>query len=397
MNERQAGLIALIALATSTLALAGETRVAEVALRADSERIAARIERLSEFGRNPQGGVSRVSFSEADRGGRRYVMELMREAGLEVSIDTAGNISGRRAGTVPGLPPILFGSHIDSVPMGGNYDGDVGVIGAIECAQVLDELGVATLHPLEVIVFSDEEGGLVGSRALIGELSDAALKVESHSGLTIRDGIRAIGGDPDRLDEVVRRAGDVAAFLELHIEQGAFLYDDRIDIGIVEGIVGIEWWDVVVEGVANHAGTTPMDKRADALVAAAKYVLAVNRIATSEPGRQVATVGKIAAEPGAHNVIPGRVRTSLEIRDLDAAKIERIYGKIRAAVPAIEAETGTRFTFSPLDVSAIPAPTDERMRALIASAARELNLSYRFMPSGAGHDAPTFSTEKRPT
>ncbi len=356
-------------------------------IRVNAQRIEARIQGLSAFGRNPEGGVSRVSFSQADLDGRAYVMGLMREAGLEVSIDFAGNILGRRPGSEPGVPPILFGSHIDSVPKGGNYDGDVGVIGAIECAQVLDERGVETRHPLEVIVFSDEEGGLVGSRALIGELSDAALEVESHSGLTIRDGIRAIGGDPDRLDEVVRQTGDVAAFLELHIEQGAFLYDDQIDIGIVEGIVGIDWWDVVVEGVANHAGTTPMDKRADALVAAAKYVLAVNRIATSEPGRQVATVGKIAAEPGAHNVIPGRVRTSLEIRDLDAAKIERIYGKIRTAVLAIEAETGTRFTFSPLDVSAIPAPTDERMRALIARAARELNLSYRFMPSGAGHDA----------
>ncbi len=186
-------------------------------MRVSRDRIEARILELSRFGRNPEGGVSRVAFSDPDIAGRDYVMGLMREAGLRVKVDAAGNIIGRREGTVSGLPPILFGSHIDSVPHGGNYDGDVGVIGAIECAQVLHEHGVTTRHPLEVIVFTDEEGGLVGSRALIGDLGPEALDIVSHSGKTIRSGIESIGGEPDRLYEVKRAQGDLRAFLELHI------------------------------------------------------------------------------------------------------------------------------------------------------------------------------------
>jgi N-carbamoyl-L-amino-acid hydrolase len=356
-------------------------------LRVDPERIHSRILALSEFGRNPDGGVSRVAFSQADVEGRSYVMALMGEAGLEVSIDPAGNILGRRAGSDPSLPAILFGSHIDSVPFGGNYDGDVGVIAAIECAQVLEENSVTTRHPLEVVVFSDEEGGLTGSRALIGELGDQALRETTHSGLTRQEGIRAIGGDPDRIPEARRAAGEIAAYLELHIEQGARLDEDEIDIGVVEGIVGIEWWDVTIDGVANHAGTTPMDRRSDALLAAARYIQAVNEIVTAEPGRQVGTVGRIAAEPGAHNVIPGRVRTTLEIRDLSREKIWALFDRIQERSRSIAEETGTTFTFTLLDVSSVPAVMDERVRGLIAVAADRLELSWVSMPSGAGHDA----------
>ncbi len=157
-----------------------------------------RILKLSEFGKNPEGGVSRVAFSEADVQGRQYMKTLMEQAGLKVRVDTAGNIIGRREGRDPELPVILFGSHIDSVPKGGNYDGDVGVIGALECIEVFNEKQHSTLHPLEVIIFSDEEGGLVGSRSIIGDLSKEALQVRSHTGKTIGEGIRAIGGDPDQ-------------------------------------------------------------------------------------------------------------------------------------------------------------------------------------------------------
>ncbi len=356
-------------------------------LRVDAGRIERRILELSAFGRNREGGVSRVAFSEADVEGRAYVMELMREAGLDVTVDAAGNIIGRLEGTDRSLPPIVFGSHIDSVPFGGNYDGDVGVIAAIECAQVLAESGVSTRHPLEVVVFSDEEGGLTGSRAMIGELGEAALEEKTHSGLRRADGIRAIGGEPERLEDAKREPGEIAAFLELHIEQGAFLYDEGIDIGVVEGIVGIEWWDVTIDGVANHAGTTPMRGRSDALLAAARYIQAVNEAVTSVPGRQVGTVGRISAEPGAHNVIPGRVRTSLEIRDLSREKIWMLFERIRARTDEIAEETGTTFTFTLLDVSSVPAMTDERIRQIIAGAADELGLAWKSMPSGAGHDA----------
>lgn len=356
-------------------------------LRVNATRIEQRILRLSEFGKNPQGGVSRVAFSEADIRGRAYIMSLMREAGLTVNIDAAGNILGRRDGRDPKLPPILFGSHIDSVPNGGNYDGDVGVIGAIECAQVLSDSGIITRRPLEVVVFSDEEGGLAGSRAMIGALSPEALAVVSHSGKTIRDGIRAIGGNPDRLSEAVRHKGDIKAYLELHIEQGGILDAEKINIGVVEGIVGINWWNVTVEGFANHAGTTPMDRRQDALLAAAHLIIAVNKVVTSVPGRQVGTVGRITAEPGAPNVIPGRVVMSLELRDLSAEKIKWLYERIREEAKAIEQKTGTKITFTPIDVTAVPAPTDERLRRIIAESAQELGRSYKLMPSGAGHDA----------
>lgn len=346
-----------------------------------------RILKLAEFGKNPEGGVSRVAFSDADIQGRKYITTLMEAAGLKVRIDTAGNIIGRREGRDPKLPVILFGSHIDSVPKGGNYDGDVGVIGSLECIEILNERKLTTRHPLEVIVFSDEEGGLVGSRAIIGDLSDEALKVISHSGKTIREGIVAIGGDPEKLAEAQRKRADILAFLELHIEQGGILDTEKINIGVVEGIVGINWWDVTVIGFANHAGTTPMDQRKDALLAAAKLVDKVNYIARSIPGRQVATVGRIQAEPGAPNVIPGKVVMSLEIRDLSKAKIDQVFHEIEKSAKQIASESGTTITFFALDVTAVPAPTDKRLRKIIDESARAIELTTKTLPSGAGHDA----------
>lgn len=359
----------------------------ESSVAADPERMQQRIEALSRFGANPEGGVSRVAFSDADIAGRAFIMDLMRDVGLAVRVDTAGNIIGRRDGTNPDLPPILFGSHIDSVPGGGNYDGDVGVIGAIEVIDLLEVQNLRTEHPLEVVVFSDEEGGLTGSRAMVGKLSDRALEVMSHSGMTIREGIRAIGGDPNRLELAIRREGDLKAFIELHIEQGAILYEEGVDIGVVEGIVGIRWWDVTVEGFANHAGTTPMNRRWDAMVSAADFVLAVNRIATELPGRQVATVGRIEAKPGAPNVIPGEVVLSLEIRDLEARKMQQVFDRIRAEAERIADRRFTPIRFAEIDVASPPAPTDLTMRRIIGQVAEDLGLSYKLMPSGAGHDA----------
>ena len=252
-------------------------------LAANEARLQQRIAELSKFGANPEGGVSRVAFSAADVAGREYIRKLMQQAGLVVRLDTAGNIIGRRDGADPKLPVIMTGSHIDSVPGGGNYDGDVGVLGAIEVAQVLHERGVRLRHPLEIVSFTDEEGGLIGSLAMTGRLEAAALDVMSHSGKTIRDGIRAVGGDPDRLGQARRKPGELKAFVELHIEQGAVLDESDIDIGVVEGIVGIRWWDVTIDGMANHAGTTPMNRRRDALLSAAEFALAVNRVATALP------------------------------------------------------------------------------------------------------------------
>jgi N-carbamoyl-L-amino-acid hydrolase len=347
----------------------------------------ARILELGSFGAQPEGGVSRVAYTPADLEGRAYVSRLMKDAGLAVRVDAGGNIIGRREGRERGLPAILFGSHVDSVPRGGNYDGDVGVIGAIECVELLNSAGLVTRHPLELVVFSNEEGGLIGSRAMIGELSPKALGERSQSGQTHREGILALGGDPERLDAARRKPGELRAFLELHIEQGGQLDAGGVDIGVVEGIVGIRWWDVAVEGFANHAGTTPMDRRQDALLAAAQLVLAVNRVVTGVPGRQVGTVGRISAQPGARNVIPGRVEMSLELRDLSTDKIETLFASIQQEARRIEAATGARFTFTHVDANSVPALTDERLRRLIADSARELGLSHQAMPSGAGHDA----------
>jgi N-carbamoyl-L-amino-acid hydrolase len=357
------------------------------ALRVNGKRIMDHILALAEFGKNPQGGVSRVAYSEADKQGREYVLGLMRAAKLDVTIDAAGNLIGRRAGTATGLRPLLIGSHIDSVPEGGNYDGVVGSMGAIEVAETLAENNVTTRHPLEVVIFQNEEGGLIGSRAMDGELTEKELDLVSRSGKTIRDGIKFIGGDTGKLADVRRRKGEIAGYLELHIEQGGILDSEKINIGVVEGIVGINWWDVTITGFANHAGTTPMNKRQDALLTAGRFIQAVNRVVTSMPGQQVGTVGRISAVlPGAPNVIPGKVVMSLELRDLDAAKINMLYEKIQAEAQKIAAESGTKFDFKEINVN-IPAPTDPRIRSLISDAAHDLGLTTKLMPSGAGHDA----------
>jgi N-carbamoyl-L-amino-acid hydrolase len=248
-------LLLLAALLAVPALSAGETL-----LNANADRIEQRILTLGTHGANAEGGVSRVAFSQADLDGRDYLRGLMEQAGLTVRIDTAGNMIGRREGS-ESLPPIAIGSHSDSVPGGGNYDGQVGVIGAIEIAQLLHENKRVLRHPLEVLIFSDEEGGLTGSRAMAGKLTEDALAVVSNSGLTVAQGIRKLGGDPEQLAKAHRRPGEIAAFVELHIEQGAILHDADIDIGVVTGIVGIEWWDITITGMANHAGTTPMNKR----------------------------------------------------------------------------------------------------------------------------------------
>ena len=354
---------------------------------ADSARVQQHLDELAHFGANPEGGVSRVAFSDADVAGRAYVKRLMETAGLEVRTDAAGNLIGRRAGTDRKLPVILVGSHTDSVPHGGNYDGDVGVMGGIEVAQQLGNRHIRLRHTLEIVDFTDEEGGLVGSRAMAGELQAATLDLVNASGRSVRDGIRALGGDPDALGHARRHRGELVAYVELHIEQGGTLERTHTDIGVVEGIVGIHWWEATVTGVANHAGTTPMDQRHDALLAASDLVLAVNAAAMEFPGRQVATVGRIRAEPGAPNVIPGRVVLSIEVRDLDAARIEAVFERIRARAAAIAQLRGTSIEFRDLEATAAPALTDPRIQRIIEGAAHALALTTMRMPSGAGHDA----------
>jgi N-carbamoyl-L-amino-acid hydrolase len=371
-----------VALALPLLAIASPPPIA-----VNAKRLQKHLTALSRFGANPEGGVSRVAYSDADIASRAYVTHLMQDAGLTVRVDAAGNIIGRREGSDAKLPAIMIGSHTDSVPSGGNYDGDLGVLGGIEVAQRLREAGIVTRHPLEVVDFTDEEGSMAGSLAMTGRLKAATLDVVSHSGMTIRDGMRAVGGNPDQLAAAQRRAGELTAYLELHIEQGALLEAGKIDIGVVDGIVGIRRWDATVSGFANHAGTTPMNKRRDALLSAAEFILAVNRVVTTMPGRQVATIGQIRVEPGAPNVIPGKVVMTLEIRDLDAAKMQQVFDAVRSKAEEIAGARQTPITFTELELGIQPAPTSEKMRIVIADAATSLGLSHQHMPSGAAHDA----------
>jgi N-carbamoyl-L-amino-acid hydrolase len=344
------------------------------------------LEELSRFGGRTDGGVDRMAFSDADIEGRAFTVGLMEEAGLRVHVDFAGNILARREGRDPTLPPLMVGSHLDSVPAGGNYDGPLGSLSAVEIASTLREANVRTRHPLEMVVFTNEEGGKTGSRAMAGELRPEELDLETASGFSIGEGIRRLGGDPDRLQEVLRSPGDVAGFLELHVEQGAVLERAGIPVGVVEGIVGIRRWNVTVRGMANHAGTTPMDQRRDALLGASRLVEAVNRVATSIQGSQVATVGRIQASPGAPNVIPGEVTLSIEVRALDMETIQEVITGIEAEAEAIASKNGTPIALEEFYLSAA-APTDERFRTWLEASARELGLAHRRMPSGAGHDA----------
>lgn len=354
--------------------------------RVNGERLNGWLTAIAEFGKNPQGGVTRLAYGDADLAARAYTMQLMRDAHLEVTIDAAGNIYGKRAGSDAAAKPVIFGSHVDSVPEGGNYDGNVGTLAAIEVARTFAEQKVSTRHPLWVACWQNEEGGTWGSHLVTAESTPAARATVARSGKSIDEGIRLLGGDPSQLATARLRKGDAHGYLELHIEQGGNLDRGRLDIGIVEGIVGLREWDVTIDGFANHAGTTPMGERRDAMLAAARFTEMVNRIVTGEPGRQVGTVGRIQAFPGAPNVVPGKVACTLELRDLDDRKIQRLYDVIVAESQAIGARNGTTFAFHEF-VTHESALCDERVRSLIGASARSLGFTTLSLPSGAGHDA----------
>ncbi len=363
----------------------------QTAIKVNQQRIEQRIFDLAKFGKDSLGRGYRVAYTKGDIEGRAWFIDMMKKAGLEVYIDYAGNIIGKRKGKNPSLKPIAFGSHIDMVPDGGNYDGAVGSIAALEMIEVMNENKIVTQHPLEVIIFSNEEGGTVGSMAMAGMLTAEGLKQVSQSGVTIADGIKAIGGNPDSAQYSACKKGDIKALLELHIEQGGILEKENLQIGIVEGIVGINHWEVTVNGFANHAGTTPMDMRHDALLSAAKFIIAVNETINSVDGRQVGTVGKIAAQPGAYNVIPGKVVMGLELRDLSDEKVTQLFHAIEKRAADIATSSGTNISFVHQANGTKAALTDKTLQEKIAASAKALGYSYKTMQSGAGHDAQEIS------
>jgi N-carbamoyl-L-amino-acid hydrolase len=393
--SRRAFLNAVAAAATAPLLVRGRRAYAQnVPARVDATALQRRIEALSQFGRPSGGtfadGVSRVAYSDADIAGRRYMIDLMRASGLDPRIDATGNIFGRRAGTDASLPPILFGSHIDSVPNGGNFDGDLGSLASLGTLEALSAVNLRTRHPLEMVVWSAEEGvafnrALNGSRVVAGDVKPSDMD-HVWNGMTRADAVRKIGGDPARIMEAIRPRGAHHCYLELHIEQGGTLERERLPVGVVEGIVSVDRHEVTVTGFANHAGTTPMAERQDALVAASHLTIAVPQIVSSEPGRQVGTVGRLDVTPNAPNVIPGIVRLVIELRDLSPEKLTRLAGRIRQRAVEIARDTKTSIEFTSSNHSE-PATAALEVQQAIERSAGRLGLASRRMPSGAGHDA----------
>jgi beta-ureidopropionase / N-carbamoyl-L-amino-acid hydrolase len=367
--------------------LLSNRKKAGAVLSVNSKRIESRIFELAKFGVDANGRGYRVAYTKGDMEGRAWFIDLMKKAALDPTIDAAGNIIGKRKGKNSSLKPIAFGSHIDMVPDGGNYDGTLGSISALELIEILNEKNVVTEHPLELIIFANEEGGTIGSMAMAGHLTAEGLQQKSQLGITHAEGIKAIGGNPDNIQSCIRKKGDIHAWVELHIEQGGILEKENIQVGVVEGIVGIVHWDVTVEGFANHAGTTPMNMRQDALLAASKFIIAVNEVANSVKGSQVGTVGKIAIQPGAYNVIPGKVVLGLEIRDLSSDKIELLFAQMEKRAATIAADTKTKISFERQANASKPALTNKALQQSINSSARALGLTTKFMQSGAGHDS----------
>jgi beta-ureidopropionase / N-carbamoyl-L-amino-acid hydrolase len=391
--SRRSFLTSLAATAIAPTSVRRRPPAPSVPSRVDAAALRQRIEALSTRGRPAGGtfadGVSRVAYSDADVAGRRYVMDLMRAAGLEPRIDPAGNIFGRRAGSDASLAPMLFGSHIDSVPNGGNFDGDLGSLAALGAIEALAAAKVRTRHPLEMVVWSAEESstfaGLNGSRIVAGDVKPSDMDVV-WNGMTRAEAIRKIGGNPGQIMDAVRQRGAHHCYLELHIEQGGTLERERIPIGIVEGIVSIDRYQVTVTGVANHAGTTPMADRHDALLAASHLTIAVREIVTAEPGRQVGTVGHMEVTPNSPNVIPGVVQLTIELRDLSPEKLTRLAERIRARATEIALRTKTSIAFSSSSHIA-PAITAVEVQRAVKRSADGLGLATIGMPSGAGHDA----------
>jgi N-carbamoyl-L-amino-acid hydrolase len=387
---RRSFLLASIA----TLAAARPRGSAPPDLGIDAAALRQRLEALSVFGRPAGGtfadGVSRVAYSDADVEGRRYFMNLMKAAGLTPRIDPAGNIFASYPGSDPSLPPILFGSHIDSVPSGGNFDGDLGSLAALGAVEALHRAGRRTRHPLDIVVWAHEEGvafsrGLAGSRIVAGDITPADLD-QTWNGVRRADAIRKIGGDPDRILEARRPKGTWHAYIELHIEQGGHLDRARIPIGIVQGIVSIVRYEASITGFANHAGTTPMAERQDALLAASHLTIAVRDVVTRREGHQVGTVGRLHVEPNAPNVVPGAANLIVELRDLSPETLADMVEEIRARARDIAASTKTTIELKPVSRNP-PAMAASAVQDAVARASQTMGLEARRMPSGAGHDA----------
>ncbi len=355
----------------------------------NADRLWSRLSELAGIGRSEGGGVTRLSFTEEERAAKDLVTSYMREAGLEVREDAAGNLIGRREGRVEGAPVVLAGSHVDSVRNGGDFDGPLGVLGVVEALQVMGERGVKTERPIEVVTFTDEEGarfgiGMIGSRAMAGTLAREDLVRVDKDGVSVAGAMRDSGLDPERVGEAARPEDSVYAYVELHIEQGKILEDSNLPVGVVTGIAGPVWLRFILTGEAAHAGTTPMRLRRDALAAAAAVIGRIEKEA-GRTGTSVGTVGQLDLEPGGINIIPGRVSFSLDLRDIDEEVRDRVEARIAAEVARLCEERGIALETETLQ-RLPPVPCSDLVRGAAGSSCEALGFEPFELASGAGHD-----------
>lgn len=355
----------------------------------DGERLWRRISDLGEIGHQDEGGVTRLSFTDEERAAKDLVASYMEEAGLSVREDAAGNLLGRREGRDPEAPAVLIGSHVDSVYNGGDFDGPLGVLAGVEVLHAMREQGVETEHPVEVVAFTDEEGarfsfGMIGSRALAGKLADDDLENEDESGVSVAEAMRRSGLDPAKIGDAARPGGSLAAYVELHIEQGRVLENEGLPVGVVTGIAGPVWLRFALEGETGHAGTTPMNLRRDALAAAAEIMGAIEAEA-AETGSTVGTVGQLDLRPGGINIIPGQVEFSLDLRDIDEAVRDGVEGRIMEKAREISGRRRVELGVEELQRLA-PVSCSEEARDAARKACERLGIRPFDLPSGAGHD-----------
>lgn len=354
----------------------------------DSERLWQSLMDLARLGATPKGGVCRLALTDLDRQARDLFVQWSEAAGCQVSVDGVGNIFARRPGRNPELPPVMTGSHIDTQPTGGKFDGCFGVMAGLEVLRTLNDLGIETEAPLEVVVWTNEEGSrfapcMMGSGVFAGKftLHDTLAKRDAQ-GVSVGEALNAIGYAGER--EVLGHP--VGAYFEAHIEQGPILEDQAKTIGVVLGALGQKWFDLTLRGVEAHAGPTPMHLRKDALVGAAAVVAAVNRAAHAHQPHACGTVGCLQAYPGSRNVIPGEVRMTLDFRHLQGERLDAMIAQVREVIEATCAEHGLSFELTP--TADFPALYFDRGCVdAVRDSAQALGLPHMDIVSGAGHDA----------
>lgn len=354
-------------------------------------RVIEDIETLASFNATPGNGVTRLSFTKEDRLARDYIRKQMESAGLKVWEDGYSNLFGRREGKNPNAPIMMIGSHFDSVINGGAFDGVAGLVSALEILRVFKEKEIENYYPIEVVAMNDEEGvrfgtGISNSRAMVGLIDEEELdSVRDKDGITLRKAMEDFGINPD-LKSAKRPKGSIKSFIELHIEQGPILEYNNKDIGLVETIVGLDRYDVKIKGKSGHAGTTPMDNRQDALVAASNLILSISRIAKAVGDGTVGTVGEIKISPNASNVIPGYIELAVDVRSTKEENINKVYDEflkeidIRKREDSVDIEITKSLYIPPVNMS-------EEIIATMEKIANRLDYSYMRMNSGAGHDA----------